>query len=157
LRDDDRVRHFCIVTNRSDPEGGSGLDLVRWHRQKAGTIEHAHDVRMNELAGVALPSQKFGATLLGCTSTSSYNRASEHPFVYVIEEKRLCCSGCDPVGCLGFRRARSVMVWAADVARSARLKIHGPSGKGWLPWISPASAASLSCLGGDVEKLRSFV
>jgi hypothetical protein len=55
------VRHFCIVTNRSDPEGGCGLDLIRWHRQKAGTIEHAHDVLVNELAGAALPSQKFGA------------------------------------------------------------------------------------------------
>ena len=61
LRDGNRVRHFCIVTNQSDPEGGSGLDLIRWHRQKAGTIEHAHDVLMNELAGAALPSQKFGA------------------------------------------------------------------------------------------------
>src|SRR6202035_2200219 len=61
LRDGNRLRHFCIVTNRSDPEGGSGLDLIRWHRQKAGTIEHAHDVLMNELAGAALPSQKFGA------------------------------------------------------------------------------------------------
>ena len=61
LRDGNRVRHFCIVTNRSDPEGGSGLDLIRWHRQKAGTIEHAHDVLLNELAGAALPSQKFGA------------------------------------------------------------------------------------------------
>src|SRR5205085_2169506 len=61
LRDGNRVRHFGIVTNRSDPEGGSGLDLIRWHRQKAGTIEHAHDVLMNELAGAALPSQKFGA------------------------------------------------------------------------------------------------
>ena len=61
LRDGNRVRHFCIVTNRSDPEGGCGLDLIRWHRQKAGTIEHAHDVLMNELAGAALPSQKFGA------------------------------------------------------------------------------------------------
>jgi hypothetical protein len=29
LRDGNRVRHFCIVTNRSDPEGGSGLDLIR--------------------------------------------------------------------------------------------------------------------------------
>jgi hypothetical protein len=47
LRDGNRMRHFCIVTNRSDPEGGSGLDLIRWHRQKAGTIEHAHDVLMN--------------------------------------------------------------------------------------------------------------
>ena len=55
------MRHFCIVTNRSDPEGGCGRDLIRWHRQKAGTIEHAHDVLMNELAGAALPSQKFGA------------------------------------------------------------------------------------------------
>jgi len=32
LRDGNRVRQFCIVTNRSDPEGGSGLDLIRWHR-----------------------------------------------------------------------------------------------------------------------------
>ncbi|MGC2202175.1 MAG: IS1380 family transposase [Stellaceae bacterium] len=61
LRDGNPVRHFCIVTNRSDPDGGCGLDLIRWHRQKAGTIEHAHDVLMNELAGAALPSQKFGA------------------------------------------------------------------------------------------------
>src|SRR5207253_10337467 len=61
LRDGNRVRHFCIVTNRSDPQAGSGLELIRWHRHKAGTIEHAHDVLMNELAGAALPSQKFGA------------------------------------------------------------------------------------------------
>jgi hypothetical protein len=26
LRDGNRVRHFCIITNRSDPEGGCGLD-----------------------------------------------------------------------------------------------------------------------------------
>ena len=40
------VRHFAIVTNRSDPRGGNGLDLIGWHRAKAGTIEHAHDVPM---------------------------------------------------------------------------------------------------------------
>ena len=56
-----KVRHFAVVTNRSDPDGGSGLDLIRWHRQKAGTIEHVHDVMKNELAACALPSQKFGA------------------------------------------------------------------------------------------------
>jgi hypothetical protein len=55
------IKHFCIVTNRDDPKGGSGLDIIRWHRGKAGTIEHAHDVLMNELAGWALPSQRFGA------------------------------------------------------------------------------------------------
>jgi hypothetical protein len=50
-------RHFCIVTNRA----GNGLDLIRWQRGKAGTIEHTHDVLTNELAAEALPSQKFGA------------------------------------------------------------------------------------------------
>ena len=34
-----------------------------------------------------------------------YNRASEHPSGYVIDEKRFCWLGCDPAGC----RARSVM------------------------------------------------
>jgi len=50
-------RHFCIVTNRA----GDGLELIRWHRGKAGTIEHVHDILTNELAAEALPSQKFGA------------------------------------------------------------------------------------------------
>src|SRR5271165_646391 len=76
-----------------------------------------------------------------------YNRASEHPSVYVIEEKRLCCSGCDPVGYFGFCRARSVMDWAAGAVRAARAKIQGPSGKGWMASISPASAANLRVLG----------
>ena len=76
-----------------------------------------------------------------------YNRASEHPSGYVIEEKRLCWSGCDPAGYLGFCRARSVMDWAADVVSAARAKIHGPSGRGWMASISPASAASRSVLG----------
>jgi hypothetical protein len=49
------------VNSRSDREGGSGLNLIRLRRGKAGTVEHTHDVLMNELAGAALPSQKFGA------------------------------------------------------------------------------------------------
>jgi Transposase DDE domain group 1 len=55
------VKHFAIVTNLPDPEGGSGLDLIRWQRGKAGTVEHTHHVLTNELAAEALPSQKFGA------------------------------------------------------------------------------------------------
>jgi len=31
-----------------------------------------------------------------------YNRTSEHPSGYVIEEKRLCWSGSDPAGYFGF-------------------------------------------------------
>lgn len=59
--DGGEVKHFAIVTNLPDPDGGSGLDLIRWHRAKAGTVEHAHHVLTNELAAEALPSQRFGA------------------------------------------------------------------------------------------------
>src|SRR5258708_284817 len=38
-----------------------------------------------------------------------YNRASEHPSGYVVDEKRFCWLGCDPAGYFGFCRARSVM------------------------------------------------
>jgi hypothetical protein len=39
------------------------------------------------------------------------------------------------------------MARAADDERAARLKIQGPSGKGWTALISPACAASLSVFG----------
>ena len=81
-----------------------------------------------------------------------YNRASEHPSVYVIEGKRLCWSGCGPAGYFGFWRARSVIDLAASVARAARAKIQGPSGKGWIASISPASAASRRVLGATCNR-----
>jgi hypothetical protein len=59
--DGSEARHYAIVTNRADPPGGSGLDLIRWQRGKAGTVEHAHHVLTNELAAEALPSAKFAA------------------------------------------------------------------------------------------------
>ena len=55
--DGSSVHYFAIVTNRS----GDGLALLQWHREKAGTVEHAHHVLKNELAAAALPSGKFGA------------------------------------------------------------------------------------------------
>jgi putative transposase len=76
-----------------------------------------------------------------------YNPASQHPSGYVVEEKRFCWSGCDPAGYLGFCRARSAIDRAADVASAARAKTHGPSGRGWIASISPASAASRNVLG----------
>ena len=86
-----------------------------------------------------------------------YNRASEHPSCYVIEGKRLCWPGCDPAGYLGFCRARSVIDRAADVARAARANIHGPSGRGWIASISPASAASRSVLGAICRSLAALL
>jgi hypothetical protein len=55
--DGSTVKHFAIVTNRE----GDGLTLIRWHREKAGTVEHVHHVLRNELAAAALPSGQFGA------------------------------------------------------------------------------------------------
>jgi hypothetical protein len=50
-------RHFAVVTNLD----WEGKRLITWHREKAGTIEHAHDVLKNGLAAGAFPSGKFGA------------------------------------------------------------------------------------------------
>lgn len=55
--DGSAVKYFAVVTNRE----GDGLSLIRWHRGKAGTVEHTHHVLKNELAAAALPSGKFGA------------------------------------------------------------------------------------------------
>lgn len=55
--DGSSVHYFAVVTNRRE----DGLTILQWHRQKAGTVEHAHHVLKNELAAAALPSGKFGA------------------------------------------------------------------------------------------------
>jgi hypothetical protein len=55
--DGSEVKYFAVVTNRE----GNAAELVRWHRQKAGTIEHLHDVTKNELGAGTMPSAKLGA------------------------------------------------------------------------------------------------
>ena len=52
------VRYHAIVTNRDDLDAA---ELVRWHREKAGTIEHVHRVMKDELGAGVLPSARFGA------------------------------------------------------------------------------------------------
>ncbi len=61
------VKHFAVVSNDWEMDGQA---LLEWHRGKAGTVEHAHRVIKNELAGgvwlrpcrgAAYPSGKFGA------------------------------------------------------------------------------------------------
>ena len=52
------IKHLAVVTNRHDLDAAK---LLRWHWEKAGTIEHVHDVVKNELGGRNLPSGRFGA------------------------------------------------------------------------------------------------
>lgn len=53
----DSSKYLAVVSNRWDL---SAEDLVRWHWEKAGTIELLHDVTKNELAAGLPPSGKFG-------------------------------------------------------------------------------------------------
>lgn len=47
---------YAMATNRKDP----GDVVIRWHRERCGKSEQAHDTMKNELAGSQLPSNKFG-------------------------------------------------------------------------------------------------
>ncbi len=52
------VSYHAVVTNRYELDAA---DLVRWHREKAGTIEHVHRVMKDELGAGVMPSARFGA------------------------------------------------------------------------------------------------
>jgi hypothetical protein len=52
------TKYLAIVSNRHDR---TAAELVRWHWQKAGTIELVHDVTKNELAAAVPPCGRFGA------------------------------------------------------------------------------------------------
>lgn len=52
-----RVKYLAVATNRE----GEAIEVLRWHWQKAGTIEHVHDVTKNELGARVPPCGRFGA------------------------------------------------------------------------------------------------
>lgn len=52
------VKYFAVRTNLWD---WKPQRLLQWHREKAGSIEAAHAVLKNELAGGVLPCARFGA------------------------------------------------------------------------------------------------
>jgi hypothetical protein len=56
--DGSAVKHFAVRTNLWD---WAPRRLLEWHREKAGSIEAAHAVIKNELAGGVLPCGRFGA------------------------------------------------------------------------------------------------
>jgi Transposase DDE domain group 1 len=52
------TKYLAVVSNRGDC---TPVELVRWHWQKAGTIELVHDVTKNEIAAAVPPCGRFGA------------------------------------------------------------------------------------------------
>jgi hypothetical protein len=55
--DEVQWRHFAVVTNMD----WEGERLLRWQREKQGTVEYGHGVLKNDLGGGVLPSGRFGA------------------------------------------------------------------------------------------------
>jgi len=51
-------RYHAVVSNRTEL---TKQELVKWHRGKAGTIEHVHRVLKDELGAGVMPCQLFGA------------------------------------------------------------------------------------------------
>ena len=56
--DGSRVKHFAVISNLWQWPANK---LLQGHREKAGSIEAAHDVIKNELAGGVMPCGRFGA------------------------------------------------------------------------------------------------
>ena len=64
-------KFLAVVSNRQDK---TAVELLRWHWEKAGTIEHIHDVSKNELGAATPPSSHFGANAAWYRmSLSTYN------------------------------------------------------------------------------------
>src|SRR4029077_14835667 len=56
--DGSRIQYFAVATSVFD---WKMQRLIQWHREKAGTIEHIHEILKNELGAGALPCGRFGA------------------------------------------------------------------------------------------------
>jgi len=56
--DGTEAKYFAVATNLWD---WAPPKLLAWHREKAGSIEAAHDVIKNELAGGVMPCGRFGS------------------------------------------------------------------------------------------------
>lgn len=113
--DGSRIHYHAVVTNRDLP----GAELLHWHRQKAGTIEHVHDEVKNDLGGARLPSGKLGANAAWLRIvTLAYNVVSAQRALALGEE-------------LGTARLKRLRLWVYDVSgrmshtgNTLRLRLH---------------------------------
>ena len=65
--------HHAVVSNLD----WDAVGLLQWHREKAGTVEHAHDELKNGLAAGHMPSQRFAVNAAWLKlAILSYNIAS---------------------------------------------------------------------------------
>lgn len=91
--DGSAVKHFAVVSNIWE---WTPKKLLQWHREKAGSIEAAHAVIKNELAGGVMPCGRFGAnaawlrlTVLTYNLLTALKRLALPPELLTARPKRL--------------------------------------------------------------------
>src|SRR6185436_19402022 len=87
------TKYLAVASNRVDLPATA---LVRWHWQKAGTIEALHDVTKNELGAAVPPCKRFGAnaawyrlSLLTYNVLSAMKRLALPPPMEAAQPKRM--------------------------------------------------------------------
>ena len=132
------VKHLAVVSNRHEL---SAAALLRWHWQKAGTIEHVHDVVKNELGGGTFPSGRFGANaawfrfaLLTYNVLSAIKQLALPPSMETARPKRmrfalftLAARIASHAGALVMRIGRAADAFADFVASRQRLAALSPA------------------------------
>ena len=126
--------YHAVVSNRKDLDAPA---IVRWHRKKAGTIEHVHRVMKDELAAGVLPSARFGAN-------AAWFRINALTFNVLTVLKRLALPA-------GFRDARPKRLRYELFTLPGRIAVHQsqmsvnvPVADERLAWIVEARGRLLS-------------
>jgi transposase InsO family protein len=108
IRDRDRI-YGAIVTRRLRAMGIRDKPIAPASPWQNGFAERLFGSIRRECLDHAIICGEAHLRRVLKSYADYYNRASEHPSGYVIDEKRFCWLGCDPAGYFGFCRARSVM------------------------------------------------
>ena len=118
------LKYLAVVTNRH----GEAVDLLRWHWQKAGTIELVHDVSKNELAARVPPCGRFGAdaawyriSLLTYNLLSALKSVALPAAMSNARPKRLRFSLFNIAGRIVSRGGKVILRIAAQVERMVKL------------------------------------
>jgi hypothetical protein len=131
-------KYFGVVTNRWDYDAKR---LLEWQREKAGSIEAAHDILKNELAAGVMPCSRFGANaawlrmaVLTYNVMSALKRLALPPELLTARPKRLRF--------LVFHTAGRILHHARRVV--CRLRHLGDSFGGWRAALAglPLACAS---------------
>lgn len=118
------LKYLAVVTNRK----GEVVDLLRWHWQKAGTIELVHDVSKNELAARVPPCGRFGAdaawyrfSLLTYNLLSALKSVALPASMSTARPKRLRFSLFNIAGRIVSRGGKVILRIAADIEQIVKL------------------------------------